>query len=242
MSRRTGAVSASSSSPPSILFSRRFTISGARRTGGDLCRCRFVPNHVIREKNDDTVASAHAQRHERPWVFGEHQAGVRKLGKGPCPSLSPQSRADLCPGSAGLPVVPSPGTRVSVEELQPGPSRLAVLVSHHAQQARGAFLPARCEDAVDPARSPQPRRARTSVHGHDEPQASSPADDGLCGGATGKRGGTVAGQRHRLPSDVSAHRPGEREQGSLRPALAPAAGAAARVLAAQASRAVAVPE
>ena len=58
---RAGALAASSSSSPSIPFSRRFTMTGARRTGGDLCRCRVVPAHVTREKNDDTAASAHDQ-------------------------------------------------------------------------------------------------------------------------------------------------------------------------------------
>ena len=61
VTRRAGALPASGSSSSSILFSQRFTMTGAVRTGGNACRCRVVPAHVIREKNDDTAASAHAQ-------------------------------------------------------------------------------------------------------------------------------------------------------------------------------------
>ena len=48
-------------------------MTGARRTGGELCRCRFVPHHVTRENcNNDTAASAHDRRHDRSWLVRQH--------------------------------------------------------------------------------------------------------------------------------------------------------------------------
>ena len=59
-------------------------------------------------------------------------------------------------------------------------------------------------------------------------------------GLRASRARKVARQRYRFQTDVSARRPGQGQQGPLRPALASAARAAARVLASQASRALAV--
>ena len=95
---------------------------------------------------------------------------------------------------------------------------------------------------MDAARDPQPRRAGAIVHGHHEPQASRDTDDGLCRGAAGERTRPIAPQRYRLEAHVSARRPGQVQQGPLRPPLAAAARTTARVLAPQTARALAVSE
>ena len=217
-------------------------MTGARRTGGDLCRCRFVPDHVTREKNDDTAASAHDQRHDRSWPGRQHQGVLPQVRHRAGQSLRPQPREDFRQGGPGLPHLSPPEEGVELAKLQLRSSWHPIPVPNHARQAGPALLPARGEDAVDLARDPQPRRTGAIVHGHHQPQASRDTDDGLCRGAARERTRPVAPQRYRLEAHVSARRPGQGQQGPVRPPLAAAARTAARVLAPQTARALAVPE
>ncbi len=100
----------------------------------------------------------------------------------------------------------------------------------------------RRQDAFHAARDPQPRRTGAAVRGHHQLQASRLADDGLRRGTSGKRARPIAAHGHRLRADVSARRLGQGQQGPLRSALAPAAQAAAQVLAPRAPPTLAVPQ
>ena len=117
----------------------------------------------------------------------------------------------------------------------------ALLLSHHHGAARPPLVRARCQAAFQAARNPQPRRTGAPVHRHHQPQAPSPAHDGLCRRAASQRTRSSPGFRHRFRTHGSACRTGQGQQGSLRAALAPASGATARLLAPQAARTLVVP-
>ena len=189
-------------------------------TDGPVRRCVFEPDHTSRETSHDSVASAHDQRHDRSRPRREHEAFLSHLRHRARPSLPAQSRPHLCPGGPGLPPLPARTTGVELEELQLRAPRRALPVPHHPRCARPALLRARCQDTVDLARDPQPRRVGAAVHRHDQPQASLGTDDGVCRGAARERARKVARQRYRFQTDVSARRPGQGQQGPLRPALA----------------------
>ena len=229
VSRRAGALPASGSSPR-VRFSspRGFPVIRCdehRRRSVRRCRLR-TRSHLTRETTHDTAASAHDQRHDRSGTCREHQAV--------------------------LPQVPSPGSPVTTAAAPtrspPGRSRTTSSILH---QKRGLswkscncvrhgvrFLFRITLGVPDPhfylpgAKTPSTLpeilnhdELGASVHRHHQPQASRRADDGLCRGAAGERTRTVARQRHRLRSGcAAAHRPGQGQQGPLRPALAPAAG------------------
>ena len=212
-------------------------------TGGPVRRCVFVPVHTSRETTHDTAASTHDQRHDRSWVFRDstkssylqlgHRAGPVTTAAAP-DQLSAQDVQNYL-------IYPSRTSGVELAAAATAHSPWHSLpVPNHTGDAGSALLP--CPGAkvsVD---------ACHEILNHDELvrlftvttnlEASLRADDSLCRRVAGKRARAVAGLSDiDSATDVSAHRPGQGQQGPLRPALAPAAGAATRVLASQASRA-----
>ncbi len=163
------------------------------------------------------------------------------LGQTP-PQTPQQSRSAQPVARTQLPTSRLDKFALGLAELQQRSPGDPLLLSHHAGLARAALLSALRQDAFHPARAAQPRGTGAAVQRHHQPQAPGLADDGLCSGASGERARPVAGRRHRLTAHVAAHRPGQGQQGPLRPAFAPAAGGAARVLAAGTARALAVPQ
>ena len=127
-----------------------------------------------------------------------------------------------------------------VGEPQPDGGGAAVFLRCHARDGGDPRADRLCPRAAASAGGAERRRGGAVPRGRSQPEGPRRADHSLCRRAAGLGGHRPEGRRHRQRPDDDPHRARQGRQGALRDAVGAAAGDPAHLLAAGASRALAV--